>query len=93
MEKTMDAALTKVKPLVGGQWNDSLRWFFNSDFPLPKSSVRSLRFFNGIFRAWDSLWQALVFLPPKSFHQFTRQPLIWNPLFTDEAACVLGLRP
>ena len=22
-----------------------------------------------------------------------RQPLIWNPLFTDEAACVLGLRP
>ena len=22
-----------------------------------------------------------------------RQPLIWNPLFTDEAACVLGLCP
>ena len=85
--------LHKVKPSVGGQWNDSLRWFFNSDFPLPKSSVGSLRFFNGIFRAWDSLRQALVFLPPKSFHQFMRQPLIWNPLFTDEAACVLGLRP
>mgnify|MGYP007059119589 FL=1 len=85
--------LHKVKPSVGGQWNDSLRWFFNSDFPLPKSSVGSLRFFNGIFRAWESLRQALVFLPPKSYHQFMRQPLIWNPLFTDEVACVLGLRP
>ena len=33
-----------------------------------------------------SVRQALVFLPPKSYHQ-------WNPLFIDEVACVLGLRP
>ena len=33
------------------------------------------------------------FLPPKTYHQLMRQPLLWNPLFTDEAACVLGLRP
>ena len=85
--------LYKVKPSVGGQWKDSLRWFFNADFQLPKSNDGSLRFFNGIFRAWETLRQALVFLPPKSYHQFMRQPLIWNPLFTDEAACVLGLRP
>ena len=70
-----------------------VRWFFNADFPLPKSNVGSLRFFNGIFRAWESIRQALVFLPPKTYTQFMRQPLIWNPLFTDEAACVLGLRP
>ena len=85
--------LHKVKPSVGGQWHDSLRWFFNADFQLPKSNAGSLRFFSGIFRAWETLRQALVFLPPKNYHQFMRQPLIWNPLFTDEAACVLGLRP
>ena len=62
--------LHKVKPSVGGQWKDSLRWFFNADFQLPKSNLGSLCFFNGIFRAWESLWQALVFLPLKSLHQF-----------------------
>ena len=81
------------KPSTGGQWKDSLRWVFNANFPLPKSNVGSLRFFNGIFRAWESIRQALVFLPPKTYTQFMRQPLIWNLLFTDEAACVLGLRP
>ena len=50
-------------------------------------------FFNGISHAWESIRQALVFLSPKTCSQFMRQPLLWNPLFTDEAACVLGLRP
>ena len=27
--------LHNVKPSIGGQWKDSLRWFFNADFPLP----------------------------------------------------------
>ena len=39
-----------------------------------------------------SVRQALVFLPPKSYHQNMCQPFKWNPLFTDEVACVLGLR-
>ena len=85
--------LYKLKPSVGGNWRDSLRWFFNSDFPLSKSTVGSFSFFNGILRAWESIRRALVFLPPKTYHQLMRQPLLWNPLFTDEAACVLGLRP
>ena len=83
----------KFKPSVGGQWRDSLRWFFNSDFPLSKLTVGSLRFFNGILRAWESIRQALVFLPPKTYHQLMRQPLLCNPFFTDEASCVFGLRP
>ena len=41
--------LHNVKPSTSGQWKDSLRWVFNADFPLPKSNVGSLRFFNGIF--------------------------------------------
>mgnify|MGYP007076045233 CR=1 FL=1 len=60
----------KFKPSTGGQKSDSLRSrFFNSDFPLPKSIVGSLRFFNGILHAWESICQALVFLPPKTYHQ------------------------
>ena len=35
----------------------------------------------------------LVSCHRKVNHQFMHQPLIWNPLFTDEVACVLGLRP
>ena len=66
---------------------------FNADFQLPKSNVRSLHFFNGNLRAWESLQEALVFLTLKSYHQLMRQSLIWNPLFINEVACVLGLRP
>ena len=40
-----------------------------------------------------SIRRALVFLPPKTYQQFMCQPLLWNPLFTNEVACVLGLRP
>ena len=89
-----DTEQVKTLPFgLDGQWRDSLRWFFNSDFLLPMSTIGSLRFFNGILQTWESICQALVFLPPKTYHQSMRQPLLWNPLFTDEVACVLGLQP
>ena len=36
--------LHNVKPSTGAQCKDRLKWFFNADFPLPKSNVGSLRF-------------------------------------------------
>ena len=63
--------LYRFKPSVGSQWHVSLRWLFNSNCSLPKSIVGSLRFFNGNLRAWESICQALVFVPPKTINAST----------------------
>ena len=82
-----------MKPTVGGQWQDSCRWLFNSEFPIKAQNVGSRRFFTGILRAWKDIREALVFQLPSTEAQFRRQPLLWNPLFTDSSGSVLGIRP
>ena len=52
-----------------------------------------MRFFTGILRAWKDIREALLFQLPTTEAQILRQPLLWNPLFTDSSSCVLGIRP
>ena len=85
--------LSNIKPTIGGQWQDSFRWLFNFDFPIKPQSVGSRKFFTGILRAWKDIREALLFQLPSTEVQFLRQPLLWNPLFTDNSGCVLGIRP
>ena len=42
---------------------------------------------------WKDIREALLFQLPSTKVEFLRQPLLWNPFFTDNYACVLGIRP
>ena len=86
-------SLRNIKPTIGGQWQDSFRWLFNFDFPIKAHNVGSMRFFTGILRAWKDIREALLFQLPTTEAQFLRQPLLWNPLFTNSSGCILGIRP
>ena len=85
--------IRNIKPTLGGQWQDSCRWLFNSEFPIKAQNVGSRRFFTGILRAWKDIREALLFQLPSTEAQFLRQLLLWNPLFIDSSDCVLGIRP
>ena len=52
-----------------------------------------MTFFTGILRAWKDIREALLFQLPTTEAQFLRQPLLWNPLFTNSSGCILGIRP
>ena len=66
---------------------------FNFEFPIKAHNVDSKRFFTRILRAWKDIREALLFQLPSTKVKFLRQPLLWNPLFTDSFDCVLGIRP
>ena len=66
---------------------------FNFEFPIKDHSVDSKRFFTSISKAWKDIREGLLFQVSSTEAEFLRQPLLWNPLFTDSFDCVLGIRP
>ena len=78
---------------IGGMWQPSLRWAFNQNFHLFKTTLSEDRFFNGILTSWLTLKNFLVLKRRLITDDLLRQPLTWNFLFFDAMGFLLGSRP
>ena len=63
-KKILRQRMVKVVPSTGGNWKDSIRWWFLRDFNHSIDIFRHDKFFRGIMKAWWDLKQYLVQSPP-----------------------------
>ena len=82
--------MVKVMPSTGGNWQDSIRWWFLRDFNHSLDIFRQDKFFRGIMKAWWELKHNLVQSLPSCMEEWLHQPLIMNPLFLSKEGVMLG---
>ena len=78
-------------PPRGGSWSHSIRWFF-LEHSLVHSDMSKTKIFHGVQQAWSLLQKGLFRRLLEGEVVLNRQPLIWNPLFTDTRQHMLGER-